>query len=101
MLWTIDHAAERPLREQIVTCVRRAITSRDLSIGDRLPPAAELAEALSVDRNTVLAVPLFAMAAMSDGSWSAPGFVIPLATAIGAVVVNLTTATRVRTTAGP
>ena len=55
MLWTIDNAAERPLREQIVTCVRRAITSRDLAVGNRLPPAAELAEALSVDRNTVLA----------------------------------------------
>ncbi|MBI4935757.1 MAG: GntR family transcriptional regulator [Actinobacteria bacterium] len=55
MLWTIDHSSSTSLREQIVTCVRRGVISRDLAVGDPLPPAAELAEALSVDRNTVLA----------------------------------------------
>lgn len=55
MIWTVDHATALPLREQIVTCVRRGIANCDLNVGDQLPPAAELAEALSVDRNTVLA----------------------------------------------
>jgi GntR family transcriptional regulator len=55
MIWTVDHAMALPLREQIVVCVRRGIAHRDLNVGDQLPPAAELAEALSVDRNTVLA----------------------------------------------
>jgi DNA-binding FadR family transcriptional regulator len=55
MLWTVDHAAPLSLREQIVIVVRRAIVNGDLGIGDPLPPAAELGEALDVDRNTVLA----------------------------------------------
>jgi GntR family transcriptional regulator len=55
MLWRIEHASLVPLRDQIVTCIRRGIASGELDIGDLLPPAAELAEALSVDRNTVLA----------------------------------------------
>ena len=55
MIWAIDHTAATPLRDQIVTCVRRGITTGQLGVGDQLPPAVELAEALSVDRNTVLA----------------------------------------------
>ncbi len=55
MIWTIDLHSPIPLREQIVTSVRRAITTGQLTIGDHLPPAAELGDALSVDRNTVLA----------------------------------------------
>jgi len=55
MIWAIDHTAPLPLREQIVTCVRRGIVGHELEVGEQLPPAAELAEALSVDRNTVLA----------------------------------------------
>ena len=55
MLWTIDTGAATPLREQIASCVRRAIAGRELDVGDPLPPAAELAEAIGVDRNTVLA----------------------------------------------
>lgn len=55
MLWTIDPTASLPLREQIVTAIRRAITNDELTVGDPLPPAAELGEALDVDRNTVLA----------------------------------------------
>ncbi|MGD9573038.1 MAG: GntR family transcriptional regulator [Thermoleophilia bacterium] len=55
MLWHIDHSSPEPLRDQIVTCVRRGVSRGELAVGDRLPPAAELGEALSVDRNTVLA----------------------------------------------
>lgn len=55
MLWTVEHALPVPLRDQIASCVRRAVANRELGVGDLLPPAAELAEALSVDRNTVLA----------------------------------------------
>jgi GntR family transcriptional regulator len=55
MIWTIDHDSSAPLQTQIVGCVRRGIASGDLSRGEQLPPAAELAEALGVNRNTVLA----------------------------------------------
>lgn len=54
MLWTIDHAAKATLPDQIAGCVRRGLASGELSPGDRLPPAQELAAALGVDRNTVL-----------------------------------------------
>ncbi len=55
MLWQIDPAERAPLHEQIAGCVRRAVAEQALARGDRLPPAAELGEALGVDRNTVLA----------------------------------------------
>lgn len=55
MLWTIDPQSRLPLQEQIAGCVRRAVVDAQLVIGEQLPPAAELAEALGVDRNTVLA----------------------------------------------
>jgi GntR family transcriptional regulator len=55
MLWTIDPVSRLPLQEQIAGCVRRAVVDGQLVIGEQLPPAAELAEALAVDRNTVLA----------------------------------------------
>lgn len=55
MIWSIEHRAPTPLQEQIAACVRRGIASGDLAVGEQLPPAAELAEALAVDRNTVLA----------------------------------------------
>jgi GntR family transcriptional regulator len=55
MLWSIDPASRLPLQEQIAGCVRRAVADGELAVGDQLPPAAELAEALDVDRNTVLA----------------------------------------------
>ena len=55
MLWTIDPASRLSLQEQIAGCVRRAIAEGELAVGDQLTPAAELAEALGVDRNTVLA----------------------------------------------
>ena len=55
MLWSIDPASRLPLQEQIAGCVRRAVADDELAVGEQLPPAAELAEALAVDRNTVLA----------------------------------------------
>ena len=55
MLWTIDARSRASLPEQIGSCVRRAVRDGELATGDRLPPAQELAEALTVDRNTVLA----------------------------------------------
>ncbi len=55
MLWTIDHASRSSLQEQIAGCVRRGIADGELEVGEQLPPAHELADALDVDRNTVLA----------------------------------------------
>src|SRR3954447_26169033 len=55
MQWVIDLHAPAGLQEQITGCVRRGLKSGELSVGERLPPASELAAALSVDRNTVLA----------------------------------------------
>ncbi|HWJ61380.1 MAG TPA: GntR family transcriptional regulator [Acidimicrobiales bacterium] len=55
MRWTIDHASPERLQDQIAGCVRRGIAGGELALNDQLPPAAELGEALSVNRNTVLA----------------------------------------------
>jgi DNA-binding transcriptional regulator YhcF (GntR family) len=55
MRWTIDHSSRVRLQDQIASCVRRGVAAGELSVGEQLPPAAELATALSVDRNTVLA----------------------------------------------
>ncbi|MFI6041018.1 GntR family transcriptional regulator [Nocardia sp. NPDC051321] len=55
MLWFIDQASRASLQDQIAACARRAITSGELAVNEQLPPATELAEAVSVDRNTVLA----------------------------------------------
>ena len=55
MYWSLDPDSPVALHAQIAGSVRRGIVSGELSEGDRLPPAAELGEALGVDRNTVLA----------------------------------------------
>lgn len=55
MRWAIDHGSRERLQDQIAGCVRRGVATGELDIGEQLPPAAELGEALSVDRNTVLA----------------------------------------------
>lgn len=55
MLWTVDHSFRASLAEQVASCVRRGLSAGELGPGDRLPPAQELAEALGIDRNTVLA----------------------------------------------
>ncbi len=55
MLWQIDSSAPTSLRDQLADCVRGAIARGELQVGSVLPPAAELADAVGVDRNTVLA----------------------------------------------
>ena len=55
MLWSIDASRRASLQEQIAGNIRRAVADGELAPGERLPPAAELAEALEVNRNTVLA----------------------------------------------
>lgn len=50
---------------------------------------------------TALVVPLLVSGAMSTGSRSAPGFVIPLAIVAVAALVNLLTLSSLRTFAGP
>jgi GntR family transcriptional regulator len=55
MRWEVDHSSREALPRQIVACVRRGVASGELAVGEQLPPAAELAKTLSVDRNTVLA----------------------------------------------
>lgn len=55
MRWTVDHASPERLQDQIASCVRRGVATGELALGDQLPPAAELAAALDVNRNTVLA----------------------------------------------
>lgn len=55
MKWEIDHSGRERLHDQIAGCVRRGVASGELPVAERLPPAAELADTLSVDRNTVLA----------------------------------------------
>ncbi|MEV6596242.1 GntR family transcriptional regulator [Actinoplanes sp. NPDC051346] len=51
----IDHSSRELLQHQVAACVRQGVRSGELEVGEQLPPAAELAAALSVDRNTVLA----------------------------------------------
>lgn len=55
MQWTIDHSSTQRLQDQVAACVMRGVHSGELAVGEQLPPAAELAAGLSVDRNTVLA----------------------------------------------
>lgn len=54
MLWTIDTSAEPALHIQLAGLIRRAITDGELQTGERLPAAAELAELLGINANTVL-----------------------------------------------
>jgi DNA-binding transcriptional regulator YhcF (GntR family) len=55
MRWTVDHSSRELLQHQIARCVRNGVAAGELAVGEQLPPAVELAAALSVDRNTVLA----------------------------------------------
>ncbi|HEX8348057.1 MAG TPA: GntR family transcriptional regulator [Actinoplanes sp.] len=55
MRWTVDHSSRELLQHQIAKCVRQGVATGELAVGEQLPPAVELATALSVDRNTVLA----------------------------------------------
>ena len=55
MRWDVDPTRSAGLAAQIVASVRRAVHDLDVEPGERLPPAAELAAQVGVDRNTVLA----------------------------------------------
>ena len=50
----IDPSDPRPLWEQVAGEVRRAIAEGEVTAGERMPPARDLATVLGVNRNTVL-----------------------------------------------
>ncbi|WP_405615101.1 GntR family transcriptional regulator [Streptomyces sp. NBC_00076] len=54
MLLQVDTSDARPLHEQVAAGIRGAVRRGELSRGDRLPSAKELAEALGINANTVL-----------------------------------------------
>ncbi|MDO5093983.1 MAG: GntR family transcriptional regulator [Propionibacteriaceae bacterium] len=54
MLWQVDPRDPKPIYEQIAAIVRQAIDERELTVGDRLPAAKELAASLDVNLHTVL-----------------------------------------------
>lgn len=54
MLFRIDPTAEEPLFEQLASQVRAAVIRGELSPGDRLPSARELAASLEINLHTVL-----------------------------------------------
>lgn len=54
MLVRIDTTSAEPIYAQIVREVRLAVARGDVSEGDRLPPARDLARSLDVNMHTVL-----------------------------------------------
>jgi len=54
MLWRIDPAGDEPLYAQLVAQVRLALAHGELSPGERLPAARELATSLELNMHTVL-----------------------------------------------
>jgi GntR family transcriptional regulator len=49
----IDPASPVPLHEQVAAAIRRAIADGEISSGERMPPARDLAAVLGVNANTV------------------------------------------------
>lgn len=54
MLVSIDAASERAIYAQIADAIRRSIATGELGPGRKLPPAAEVAAGLGVNKHTVL-----------------------------------------------
>lgn len=54
MLFRIDPTADEPLFQQLARQVRAAVIRGELSRGDRLPAARDLARSLEVNMHTVL-----------------------------------------------
>lgn len=54
MIWTVDPTAPEPLYAQLTAQVHLALSRGDLTTGDRLPPARELAGSLDLNIHTVL-----------------------------------------------
>ncbi|GAA4543233.1 GntR family transcriptional regulator [Pseudonocardia xishanensis] len=55
MLIRVDPARPDSLQDQVAAAVRRGIAEGQVTAGDRLPPARELAQSLDVSIHTVLA----------------------------------------------
>ncbi len=54
MLLSIDAASDRPIYEQIIDGVRRSAVRGELRVGEKLPPASEVAIGLGINKHTVL-----------------------------------------------
>jgi GntR family transcriptional regulator len=54
VIFRVDTQSEQPLFEQLATQVRLAIVHGQVTLGERLPAAGEVAQALDVNVHTVL-----------------------------------------------
>ena len=54
MLIQLDSASPTPLWAQLVASLRRSIHDGEVTIGEKLPSAGDLADSLDLNKNTVL-----------------------------------------------
>ncbi|MFD8880232.1 GntR family transcriptional regulator [Corynebacterium xerosis] len=54
MLIQLDSTSATPLYAQLVASLRRAVSTGEVPVGDKLPSAGDLAQALDLNKNTVL-----------------------------------------------